>query len=262
MGARYWEEVSDEERWEADEFFEDLMGRARTPIGPERYDEDHRSDRVAQFTRENSSLPADRRNIVLFGSSSMEGNFPTWPARHIRLPNVLNRGIYGESISQLETRLPVSVLDARPSHVFILNGRNDLWSGRSASTILPVYRRVIDTIRTRVPDVVVCIVTCAPVYNRAERIARDVIDLNTQLLSMATSISTWAIDLHSFLADAGGLMRPEYRKRGDVGMHFSEAGYQVFGDRIRRTVELSNASPMFPLAAPQPQVLSWHPPFR
>jgi lysophospholipase L1-like esterase len=214
--------------------------------------ERHWWERVIEFQEENASLAAspESRNIVLLGSSSMmhwrEGDraerlLPEGP--------FLNRGIGADGIGRGERgilhRLESSVFDCNPSHVFLLNGRNDLGSTMRTGEppveeVAAVYREVIETIQETLPDVTVCVVTCAPVNFRYEAMAPLVVEFNAMITQIAAELGCPVIDLHARLVGEDGLLPPELTHDG---LHFNNGGFEILGEEIGRVLQSGGTVP-------------------
>ena len=203
--------------------------------------------RVAAFAAENATLQPGERRVVLLGSSSMQGweskgrvrrFLPTIAAR------VLNRGISGDGIgirvpgpSGLRNRLQNSVYGCRPSHVFLLNGRNSL--GHGVEKVAEAYEALVVELRERLPsDAVVCVITCAPVSKGYAKKKDAVLALNAELRAIAKRHGCWLIDLHPKLVGPDGLMK---RELTPDGLHFKDEGYRLLGEAIERVVRQSEA---------------------
>jgi lysophospholipase L1-like esterase len=202
-------------------------------------------DRIRAFKAENAQLDPTRKNVVLLGSSSMQG----WEqgsrvADYLPTvgPRVLNRGISGDGIGLtvgpgkkgIRNRLKSSVFDCNPSHVFILNGRNSMWAG--PERVAKAYRALVREIKAELPDVVVCVVTVPPTNFGYRDMAPKVADYNTRLLKIAKGEGCWYIDLYPHLVGPDGLMRPTLTRDG---LHMKNAGYKVLGRGIERVTQSS-----------------------
>jgi len=202
--------------------------------------------RVAAFTAENATLQPDARRVVLLGSSSMQGWESNDRVRRFLpaiAPRVLNRGISGDGIgiqvpgpSGLRNRLQSSAYGCRPSHVFVLNGRNSL--GHGVEKVAEAYEALVVELRERLPDVVVCVVTCAPVNHGYAKKKDAVLALNAELRAIAKRHGCWLIDLHPKLVGPDGLMK---RALTRDGLHFKDEGYRLLGEAIQRVVRQSEA---------------------
>ncbi len=215
------------------------------------------NERLAGFEAENEALPDDARPVLLFGSSSMEG----WKnSRRMRfLPTsdylFLNRGISGDGIGLndygLFNRLQVSVYDARPSFVFILNGRNSIGrSSRGVRRTAEKYGEVVAHIQASLPDAVVCVVTCAPVNHGYADMAPYVLELNAKLAELAAERECPLIDLFSLLVGDDGLLKEELTRDG---LHFKDEGYRLLGEQIARVLRggIEPAEPAEPAERPR-----------
>lgn len=198
--------------------------------------------KVADFRRQNARLDANTQHIVLFGSSTMEGwRYSKRVERYLGPleARILNRGISGDGVgikrkSGLYNRLDASVVGARPSHVFILNGRNSMGYGpvRAAAR----YREVVRSLRRALPETVVCVITCPPVRGRYAHMKDKILAYNERLKTIAKEEGAWLIDLHPHFVDDRGLLKADWT---NDGLHFRNPGYEVLGRAIQRVVRQS-----------------------
>lgn len=193
-------------------------------------------ERLATFEAENAAVPQGVRPVVLLGSSSMEGWKNSRRMRYLPTSDFLflNRGISGDGIGLndygLANRLQISVYDARPSHVFILNGRNSIGrSSRGVRRTAEKYREVVRAIQAELPDAVVTVITCAPVNHGYADMAPYVLELNTKLIAMAAELGCPVIDLFPLLVGQDGLLKPELT---NDGLHFKNEGYRLLAEQI------------------------------
>jgi lysophospholipase L1-like esterase len=187
----------------------------------------HYHERVAQFEREN----VPRRNVVIVGSSHVEGLdaaalLPRW--------QVVNRGIAADRIGIDERgilhRLDSSVFDCDPSVVVLQNGVNDLgelWRHGTPSLdeIEACYRKVVQKIRGRLPDVPVIIVGLFPTRDKYAELVPLITQLDARLKQIAQDYGCMFLEMYPSLADSEGLLRQEYSREG---LHLTEAGYEVW----------------------------------
>lgn len=213
--------------------------------------------RVREFERENATLPADARTVVLLGSSSMEG----WkqgdrvkdflPAGH----RYLNRGIGSDGVGNdsngtgVLNRLESSAFQCRPGWIFLLIGQNNVGSdGAGVPSTGRKYREIVDRIRARLPGVVLCLVTCQPTQGASAAIAPHLVALNVKIREIARDTGCPLIDLHAKLVGPDGLS-PRPGLSSD-GLHMTNAGYRLLGEEISRV--LRDATPTPPTTAPTP----------
>jgi lysophospholipase L1-like esterase len=209
--------------------------------GPGKW-ETHYYERIKAFEAENAQLPKGKTHVVLLGSSTTEG----WKYKkrvERFLPElkdrVLNRGITADPIGRgkrgIFNRLESSVFKTNPSHVFLLNGRNDM--GKSAKPPVEktaaVYRKVIEAIKARHPKAIVCVVTCAPVNKSYTVMDPHLRRYNGLITQIAKSLGCPVIDFHKLIAGPDGLLPLKLTKDG---LHFNDGGYEVLAREIQRVV--------------------------
>ncbi len=202
-------------------------------------------DRVDLFRAENEILKKhfpNQKTVVLLGSSSVEIFFrqegdllPGWFA--------LDRGISADTIGLGErgilNRLDSSVFDCNPAHVFILNGRNDLGGtvregAPRVEEVVACYRKVVETILDRLPEVEVHIVSCFPTRGNYEKMAPLVPRHNAGIKAIADDLDRVVfIDVFSELVGEDGLLLPEYS--GD-GLHVKGEAYNIWARMMEESL--------------------------
>lgn len=219
--------------------------------------------RVREFERENATLPANARTVVLLGSSSMEG----WkqgdrvkdflPAGH----RYLNRGIGSDGVGNdgngtgVLNRLESSAFQCKPGWIFLLIGQNNVGSnGAGVASAGVKYRQIVDRIKARLPGVVLCLVTCQPTTGNSAAIAPHLVALNVKIREIARDTGCPLIDLHAKLVGPDGLS-PRPGLSSD-GLHMTNAGYRLLGEEMSRV--LRDAAPTAPptteASPPQPEL--------
>jgi lysophospholipase L1-like esterase len=223
-----------------------LMLALAAPAAAQSKFEKRWNEKVAGYRSQNRSIDLAERRIVLFGSSSTEGwRYSKRVARflpHIK-SRVLNRGISGDGIGLRKTtglyhRIKSSVIDAKPSHVFVLNGRNSV-GGYGVKRTAQRYREVLRAIRRALPKAVVCVITCAPVRGKYTRIKDKTAQLNARLRVISKEEGCWLIDLEPKLQDSSGLLKADLT---NDGLHFKDGGYRILGAEIERVVRQSEGA--------------------
>ena len=191
----------------------------------------HYYDRVEQFKRENAAA----KNIVMVGSSHIEGfdAGKLLPGRR-----VVNRGIGSDRIGITDRgvlhRLDSSVFDCNPGFIILENGVNDLgelWRNGTPSIaeIEACYRKVLERIRTRLPDVPLVIVGLFPTRDRFAPLVPSIQEFNKRLAKIAADHECPFMDVFKPLVDEQNLLRKEYSRDG---LHLNEAGYRVWAKMI------------------------------
>ncbi len=201
----------------------------------------HYEERVARFRQENAAA----RNIVFVGSSHVEGfDFDKYlPGRRI-----LNRGISSDHIGVdgrgVLGRLEESVFDCNPGFVLLENGVNDLgdlWrTGKpSLDEIEAAYRKVVDQIRARRPDVPLVIVGLFPTRDRYAGLQPLIVEFNRRLVRIAADAKCPFMDVYKPFADDEGLLRKDYSRDG---LHLSDAGYRQWAELVEKALPPSDGT--------------------
>lgn len=202
----------------------------------------YRRSRIAVFTDDYGELrryradnakkkaQAEAHRVVFFGDSITDGwnlgnYFPGKP--------YVNRGIGGQTTSQMLVRFRQDVIDLKPTAVVILAGSNDI-AGNSGpirdEDIEANLASFIDLARSHGIQVVVASVI--PVHNHNPR-AQELFDqrppariktLNERIQKLCTREKVACLDYFGAMVDANGLLRKEL---ADDGLHPNDAGYRV-----------------------------------
>lgn len=199
----------------------------------------HWRERVEAFRKENAALPADRLNVVFVGDSITEG-FPL--ARFFPGKAVLNRGISADRIAEpagrgVAARLGESVVDSRPSVVFLLIGVNDLAaSPKPPEDLAKACGDLVRAMRKppkggRAPKFV--LQTVLPVGKKFAHwayLTPRIVKYNDVLRAFAKEEKIPMIDLHTLYADADGLLPDDL---SNDGLHLRPDAYARWADAAR-----------------------------
>ena len=155
----------------------------------------------------------------------------------------LNRGISGNTCSDLYHRLDVSVCEARPSKIVLLAGINDMMNlERSAEETARRYEILLRALREKCPDVPLICQSVYPGYdaekNKKNRglifpikaLTPDIIRLNERIRELCGTYGAVYVDVFSRLQRSDGTMDPAY---SDDGCHPNDAGYRIAAEVLR-----------------------------
>lgn len=206
------------------------MGRAAEPPGPITEEErqarleraasvgEHHLAWVGRFLDDNPRQP--QGGIVFIGDSITE-HFPLNTA----LPGlpVINRGIGGDMIPQLRSRLDTSVADLKPSMIYLKIGINDLWWGEyTPKGMVEGYDALLGEIREAAPEARLYVQSTLPTYGTGDELNRNVRKLNDSIVQLAEKHGASYIDLWPMMADESGSLHAEYT---NDGVHLTLPGY-------------------------------------
>ncbi|WP_081624167.1 GDSL-type esterase/lipase family protein [Arthrobacter sp. 135MFCol5.1] len=179
-------------------------------------------------------LPVPPRRLVFLGDSITEGG--QWDEWFPELPT-LNRGINGDNVQGVATRLDTAIND--PLAISLLIGTNDLGGGkRKPEHIAASIQALARDIRKRAPEAIFLINSVMP---RSRKYSRDVRALNVRLREIADMEGAVFVDLWPALADADGALRKEFTADA---LHLNGAGYAAWVEVLRKelsVLSLSNA---------------------
>jgi lysophospholipase L1-like esterase len=160
------------------------------------------------------------------GDIVFAGDSVTWAAPYGNFfGNIRNRGIGGETTVGLLGRVD-EIAREDPAKIFLMIGSNDLARDHWTSDILDNYRQILVKIKNKAPKTMVYIQSIPPRNAEDRSAARDVsgrvLEVNTELKSLAAEFGYKYIDLMPFLGDERGQLRPEF---SEDGLHLTWPGY-------------------------------------
>src|SRR5579864_4483594 len=200
---------------------------------------------LARYRDANAALkpaaPGEKR-VVFFGDSitdlwKIEDSFPGKP--------YINRGIGGQTTSQMLVRFRQDVIDLQPKAVVILAGTNDI-----AGNTGPISNEDIEenfsslAELARVHHIRVIYSSILPVYNYtpesqdffAQRPMERILALNKWLKDYCAANDLIYLDYFPAMIDDKGLLR---RDLADDGLHPNKAGFAIMAPLAEKAIENS-----------------------
>jgi lysophospholipase L1-like esterase len=189
---------------------------------------------VGYYAGDNAALLASRTpvDVVFIGDSITEGWFDKRPAFFTR--GRIDRGIGGQTTSQMVLRMMSDVVALRPRAVHIMGGTNDIAGNTGPMTAQMSednIRAMTDIAQRQGIEVLIASVPPAGQFPWAPQVeARNAIaELNRRLTRVARqSGATW-VDYHPVLDDGTGAMKPGLSYDG---VHPTEAAYDAMASVI------------------------------
>lgn len=185
----------------------------------------HWRARRAKIAEECGSLDAATTGtVVLLGDSITEGH----PAKRIAGRRVINMGIGGDQIAMdgaeggVRNRLEF-LSQARPAHVFLLIGINDLGASKPLTIAKRQYEDLVAAIRATVPSAQLHLQSILPTRGRFAHLNSRVEELNIFICQVAAREKCDFVDLWSVMADENGELRAEYTRDG---LHLVAPAYE------------------------------------
>ena len=196
-----------------------------------------------RYQEQNAALKspaAGEHRVVFFGDSITD--FWNLPEFFPGKPYV-NRGISGQTTSQMLVRFRQDVIDLKPQAVIILAGTNDIAGNTGPITLENIeanYASITELARAHNIRVLWCSVT--PVHDYTEqshdffvtRPISDILSLNTWLKSYCAKGNCTYVDYYSSMVDTKGFLK---RELSTDGLHPNEAGYRIMASLAEKAIE-------------------------
>jgi lysophospholipase L1-like esterase len=183
--------------------------------------------------------------IVFLGDSitdawDIAGSFPGKP--------YVNRGIAGQTTSQMLVRFRADVIALAPKVVVILAGTNDIAGNTGPMTLAETEGNLATMAElARAHRIRVVFSSIIPVHNYTAaselnfplRAPADIDQLNAWLASYAAANGHVYLDYFTAMADARGLLKKEL---AEDGLHPGAAGYAIMASRAQEAIDQALAA--------------------
>ena len=198
---------------------------------------------LARYRDANTSLktPAPGENrVVFFGDSitdiwKLDESFPG--------KSYINRGIGGQTTSQMLVRFRQDVINLQPKVVVILAGTNDIAGNTGPIANEDIEANLTDLAElARAHDIRVIFCSLLPVYNYtpeskdffAQRPRDRILALNSWLKNYSAANSLIYLDYFRSMVDSNGMLQ---RNLSDDGLHPNKAGFAVMAPLAEKAIE-------------------------
>ena len=183
-----------------------------------------------------SPAPGEKR-IVYFGDSITEGWGTVYP-EFFSAKSYINRGISGQTTSQMLLRFRPDVIELKPKLVVILAGTNDIAGNTGPTTIETILGNIIsmcELAKANQIKVVLCSVLPAFDYPWKPGLepANKILDLNNMIQNYAKANAIAYVDYYSAMVDDRKGLKTIYS--GD-GVHPNKEGYLVMAPIVEKVV--------------------------
>jgi lysophospholipase L1-like esterase len=186
------------------------------------------------------SLPDDSSRVVFMGDSitdmwKLEKYFPG--------KAYVNRGIGGQTTSQMLVRMYSDVINLHPSALVIFAGTNDIARNTGPETLEMIqdnFRAMADLARAHNIKVVLCSLTPVSDYTlrkqTGQRPPSEIRMLNDWLKKFAEQIHAEFVDYFAAIADDKGFLKEGYSMDG---LHPNDKGYELMAPLVQTAIERS-----------------------
>jgi lysophospholipase L1-like esterase len=188
---------------------------------------------LARYRDSNAALrppSAGVNRVVFFGDSITDGwNLDQFfPGK-----TYINRGISGQTTSQMLLRFRQDVIALQPKVVVVLAGTNDIAGNTGPISLKDIEANLASMAElARAHNVSVIFSSVTPVNNYVpasiryfnQRPQSEIIDLNGWLRDYCASNGHWYLNYYNAMLDENGMLR---RELSNDGLHPNDAGYKV-----------------------------------
>ncbi len=190
---------------------------------------------VGYYAEDNAALLASKApvDVVFMGDSITEGWFDKHPGFFKR--GRVDRGIGGQTTSQMVLRMMSDVVALRPKAVHIMGGTNDI-AGNTGPMTARMSKDNIEamTAIAQRHGIKVMIASVPPAaqfpWSPAIETRRSITALNRRLRRLAARTRATWVDYYPVLDDGTGAMKPGL---ASDGVHPTEAGYDAMASVIQ-----------------------------
>lgn len=195
-------------------------------------------EKIRQYRKFNAI--ADKNGIVFLGDSLTEF-YQVQEFFHNR--HVYNRGIASDTTEGVLRRLEENVISLAPRKVFLQIGTNDFHHRRAVDYIVTNIKRIIATLRERLPEAEIYLISLYPVNPKISfsgkmitfpRKNKKIDRINALLSEYAGASGITYIDINGALKNDKGLLKPEYTIDG---LHLTNEGYLLVTDILKKYIE-------------------------
>ena len=191
---------------------------------------------LEKFRAENKALKNEfnENRIVFIGDSIIAG----WNNHSLFIENsyYINRGINGQTTSQILHRFQQDVIDLKPKFVVILVGTNDIAENLGPITFIDIQNNFISMIelaKANAIKVIICSVLPAYQYywNPKIKPVEKIITLNAFLTSLANNTNVFYLDFYTALEKENAMNKVF----SEDGVHPNSNGYSMMSEILKKS---------------------------
>jgi lysophospholipase L1-like esterase len=198
-------------------------------------------EHYARYESENKNLlnrPADPNRIILMGNSITE-SWVTIDSAFFKGKSYINRGISGETTSQMLIRFRSDVIELHPKAVVLLAGINDIAENNGPISIEHIFGNIqsmIELAQVNQIEVILCSVLPAAQFPWRKHLkpAEKIIQLNELLEKYAAQHDVIYLDYYSVMVNDSKGLKQEFTYDG---VHPNLKGYQVMEPLLEETLQ-------------------------
>jgi lysophospholipase L1-like esterase len=162
--------------------------------------------------------------------------------------NYINRGISGQTTSQMLLRFRQDVIDLDPQIVVVLAGTNDIAGNTGPISIEDIEGNITSMAElARAHDITLVLSSVTPVYNYTpasqrffgDRPLSEILRLNEWMKAYCANTNCYYLDYFDSMVDGSGLLK---RELSEDGLHPNDAGYKIMAPLAQSAIDKTMAS--------------------
>lgn len=152
--------------------------------------------------------------------------------------DIANRGVAGDTVSGVKSRLESQVYPLQPKKIFLMIGTNDLGLKIKVNEIIQGIIEIINEIKINLPSTKIYLWSIPPVNIRATKASvltvgfrtnNDIDEINEGIKQYAKENNIVYIDINTCLKNEKGVLDPKYTLEG---LHLSEQAYIKITEKL------------------------------
>lgn len=194
------------------------------------------------YRKANSALdnPAQDENRVVFMGNSITEYWSSIHPDFFAEKTYVNRGIGGQTTSQMLLRFRADVVNLHPKLVVFLGGTNDIAGNTGNVTLDVIEDNIFSMIELAISnDIRVVLCSVLPVFDYpwspGKEPANAIIELNSALQFYAETHDITFVDFHTPMKDKRNGLRLEL---GEDGVHPNKDGYLVMEPLVSAAIDI------------------------
>jgi lysophospholipase L1-like esterase len=182
--------------------------------------------------------PADNEDRIVFMGNSITEFWKTIHPDFFVGKTYINRGIGGQTTSQMLLRFRADVINLHPKVVVFLGGTNDIAGNTGNVTLDMIEDNIFSMIElAKANDIRVVLCSVLPVFDYpwspGKEPAEKIIELNKALRFYAETHDITFVDFHSPMKDERNGLRLEL---GEDGVHPNVSGYLIMEPLVEEAI--------------------------
>ncbi|HSD07261.1 SGNH/GDSL hydrolase family protein [Flavobacterium sp.] len=180
------------------------------------------------------ALPFEENRIVFFGDSII-GNWKTNNPEFFNNKKYINRGINGQTTSQMLVRFRHDVIELKPEKVVILAGTNDIAGNTGPTALETILGNLISMCElaksNNIKPILSSILPASHYpWRKGIEPAEKIETLNAMILQYATANNIAYVDFYSAMTNEQKAMKSIYT---NDGVHPNNEGYVIMNSIIK-----------------------------